>query len=36
LSEGKIQLQREGAECWYKDIKIKALTTLPKEIAEQL
>jgi len=36
LRKGKIQLQSEGAECWYKDIKIKALTKLPKEIAAQL
>jgi Domain of Unknown Function (DUF1080) len=36
LRKGKIQLQSEGAECWYKDIKIKALTKLPKEIADQL
>jgi hypothetical protein len=36
LRKGKIQIQSEGAECWYKDIKIKALTKLPKEIADQL
>jgi hypothetical protein len=36
LRKGKIQFQSEGAECWYKDIKIKALTKIPKEILEQL
>ena len=36
LRKGKIQIQSEGAECWYKDIKIKALTKIPKDIANQL
>jgi Domain of Unknown Function (DUF1080) len=36
LRKGKIQFQSEGAECWYKDIKIKALTKLPNEILIQL
>lgn len=34
--KGKIQFQSEGAECWYKEIKIKALTKIPKEILAQL
>jgi hypothetical protein len=36
LRKGKIQFQSEGAECWYKDIKIKALTKIPAEILKQL
>jgi hypothetical protein len=36
LRKGKIQIQSEGAECWYKDIKIKALTKIPEEILKQL
>jgi len=36
LRKGKIQLQSEGAECWYKDIKIKALKKIPAEILKQL
>jgi len=34
--KGKIQFQSEGAECWYKDMKIKALTKIPKDILKQL
>ena len=36
LRKGKIQFQSEGAECWYKDIKIKALTKIPADILKQL
>ena len=36
LRKGKIQFQSEGAECSYKDIKIKALTKIPAEILKQL
>ncbi len=36
LNKGKIQLQSEGAELYYKDIKIKRVTTLPKAIAKQV
>ena len=31
MNKGKIQLQSEAAEVFYKNIKIKKLTTLPKE-----
>lgn len=33
LTKGKIQLQSEAAEVYYKDVKIKSLTALPKEYA---
>ena len=36
LRKGKIQIQSEGAECWYKDIKIKGLTKIPDAILKQL
>jgi Domain of Unknown Function (DUF1080) len=36
LRKGKIQIQSEGAECWYKDIKIKRLTKIPIDILKQL
>lgn len=36
LLQGKIQLQSEGAELSYKNIKIKPITKLPKRIAKQL
>ena len=31
MTKGKIQLQSEAAEVFYKNIKIKNLKTLPKE-----
>ncbi|CDF79535.1 conserved hypothetical protein (DUF1080) [Formosa agariphila KMM 3901] len=36
LTKGKIQLQSEGAEIYYKDIKIRSVTALPTEFAKQL
>lgn len=36
LRKGKIQLQCEGAEAYYKDIKIKAITKIPKQYLKQL
>jgi Domain of Unknown Function (DUF1080) len=33
LTKGKIQIQSEGAEVFYKDIEIKKLNTLPQEYA---
>ncbi len=32
LDEGQIQLQSEGAEVYYKDIKIRNISTLPKHV----
>ncbi|MEM9079555.1 MAG: DUF1080 domain-containing protein [Verrucomicrobiota bacterium] len=32
LTSGKIQLQSEGAELWYKDIKIRPITEIPDTI----
>ena len=36
LTKGKIQLQSEGAEVYYKNIKIRSVSELPKEFANQL
>ncbi|MDW7691189.1 DUF1080 domain-containing protein [Flammeovirgaceae bacterium SG7u.111] len=36
LSKGKIQLQSEGAEVYYKEIKIRSVNELPEEFASQL
>ena len=36
LIKGKIQLQSEGAELYYKNIKIRPVSKLPKEFASQL
>ncbi|MHA7943890.1 3-keto-disaccharide hydrolase [Formosa sp. 3Alg 14/1] len=36
LTKGKIQLQSEGAEIYYKDIKIRSVNALPTEFAKQL
>lgn len=36
LVKGKIQIQSEAAEVYYKDIKIKSVKTLPKPFAKQL
>jgi len=36
LRKGKIQFQSEGAEAYYKNMKIRALTKIPKEILSQL
>ncbi len=36
LTKGKIQLQSEGAEVYYKNIKIRSIKKLPKKIANQL
>lgn len=33
LTKGRIQLQSEAAEVYFKDVKIKSLKTLPKEYA---
>jgi hypothetical protein len=34
LTKGKIQLQSEASEVFYKNIQIKKLNALPKEYAE--
>ena len=36
LTKGKIQIQSEAAEVYYKDIKIKSVSKLPKAFAKQL
>jgi hypothetical protein len=36
LSSGRILLQSEGAEAYYKDIKIKAITEIPKKYINQI
>ncbi len=36
LTKGKIQFQSEAAEVYYKNIKIRSITKLPKKIAAQL
>ncbi|GAL82539.1 hypothetical protein JCM19274_217 [Algibacter lectus] len=36
LTKGKIQLQSEGAEVYYKDVKIRSISELPSEFANQL
>ena len=36
LYSGRILLQSEGAEAYYKDIKIKAITSIPKEYKNQM
>ena len=34
LVKGKIQIQTEGAEIYYKDLKIRSINTLPKEVLQ--
>lgn len=36
LTKGKIQIQSEAAEVYYKEIKIRSVKKLPKEFAKQL
>jgi hypothetical protein len=36
LTQGKLQLQSEAAEVYYKDIKIRPVSSLPRKIARQL
>lgn len=36
LFSGKIQLQSEGAEAYYKDIRIKGITEIPKKYRKQI
>jgi len=36
LSKGKIQLQSEGAEVFYKEVKIRSVSELPQEFSDQL
>ncbi|NBC83948.1 MAG: DUF1080 domain-containing protein [Bacteroidetes bacterium] len=36
LTRGNIQIQSEAAEVYYKDIKIRNITELPKEFAKQI
>lgn len=36
LKSGKIQLQSEGAEAYYKDIKIRAITAIPRRFRRQM
>lgn len=36
LSSGRILLQSEGAEAYYKDIRIKAITKIPKRYKKQI
>ncbi len=36
LTRGKIQLQSEGAEAFYKNIRIRKITSLPAEISAQI
>jgi hypothetical protein len=33
LTRGKIQVQSEAAECWYRDMKIRPIRKLPAELA---
>ena len=33
LTRGKIQVQSEASECWYRDMKIRAISKLPPELA---
>ena len=35
LTKGKIQIQSEGAEAYYKDFKIEPITSLPPDLAKQ-
>ena len=35
LHKGKIQIQSEGAEVFYRNIKIKSVTDIPEEILNQ-
>jgi len=35
LAKGKLQIQSEGAEVFYKAIKIKSLNAIPKELIKQ-
>jgi hypothetical protein len=35
LTKGKLQIQSEGAEVFYKNIKIKSLNTIPQEFLKQ-
>ena len=34
LTRGKIQVQSEAAECWYRDMKIRIIDKLPVKLAE--
>jgi hypothetical protein len=36
LSSGKILLQSEGAEAYYKDIRIKAISSVPEGYKNQM
>ena len=36
LSRGQIQIQSEGAECYYKEMKIQSITDFPAEIKAQM
>ena len=36
LSKGQIQIQSEGAECYYKEMKIRPITEFPTEIKAQM
>ncbi len=36
LSSGRILLQSEGAEAYYKDIRIKSITEIPKKYEKQI
>lgn len=36
LTKGKIQIQSEGAEAFYKDIQVRSITEIPKEYRKQL
>ena len=31
LEKGRIQIQSEGAECWYRNIAIRPITQIPEE-----
>ena len=35
LTKGKIQLQSEGAEVFYKDVKLQAITKLPEAVLKE-
>jgi hypothetical protein len=35
LTKGKIQIQSEGAEVFYKDIKIASIDKLPADLVKQ-
>ncbi|MFC1761081.1 DUF1080 domain-containing protein [Planctomycetota bacterium] len=36
LSAGQLQLQSEGAECYYRDVRIRSITALPEALAEAI